>query len=275
MVNKIREMGVSGKYYPNKKDILEQEVAVFLENSPEIPDVKEIFGIIAPNDIYDNSGGVAARAFRSLLDHQFEYVVVISASHHTYFEEISVYNGSAYKTFLGEVPVAQDIVSKLTAQHKKIIASSIGHESDEFGIEVQLPFLQHILDDFKLIPIVMGNQDIENVTALSRALIGVFRDTKTLFVASSNLSFNHTYNRAIIADEATMDTIEKFDTENLLHRFQENTLEISGGGAVISVLNACQEFGATRAHPLLYRNSANMGGSKLHVTGYGSFLIHR
>lgn len=274
MANQIREIGAAGTFYADKKNILEREVAVFLESSAEVTGIKEVFGIITPNDALANSGGVAARAYRPLLDHDFDYVVVISPSHHIYFEEISVYNGTAYKTLLGEVPVAMDIVDALAGQHAKIIASDIGHESDEHGIEVQLPFLQHIFYDFKLVPIIMGNQDLENITALSAALVSVFRDKKALFVASSNLSSNHPYDRAVIADKAVMDTIENFDTEKLVRNFQDDTLEMSGGGAVISVLNACKKLGATNAQPLLYRNSGDMGGSKQHVTGYGSFLIH-
>ena len=270
----MREMGAAGKFYAARKGVLEREVAVFLESAPEIPDLKQIFGIIVPNDPYTYCAGVAARAYRPLLDHDFDYVVVISPSHHVYFEEISVYNGNAYKTLLGEVPVATDIVAKLADQHTKIISSQIGHESDEHGIEVQLPFLQHIFSDFKLVPIIMGNQDIENITALSAALATVFRNKKALFVASSNLSSNHPYERAAIADKAAMDTIEKFDTKKLMRNFQDDTLELSGGGAVISVLNACRELGATKAQPLLYRSSGDMGASKKRVTGYSSFLIH-
>ena len=89
--DKIRKPAVAGMFYSGQKDNLTREVAVFLENSSAVADVKKVYGLVAPHAGYLYSGGVAARAYRQIVDHAFEVIVVISPSHRIYFEEVSVY----------------------------------------------------------------------------------------------------------------------------------------------------------------------------------------
>ena len=271
----IRQPGSAGTFYSKQKNILEREVAVFLESSSpiEIPD--RVYGIVVPNDPFIASGGVAARAFRQILDMPFEYVVVISPSHHTYFEEISLFKGDAYSTPIGQSEVDKKLVWEITNYSSRLISSTLGHEIDEHGIEVQLPFLQHIVGDFKLIPIVMGNQDTENINILSEALTAVLKGKKVLIVASSNLSANHTYERASIIDKRTISHLENFEVEKLNTDFQDGSVQMSGGGAVVTTMSVCKRLGAKNAKVLLYRNSGDMGSSKDNVVGYASAIFYK
>ncbi|HED10601.1 MAG TPA: AmmeMemoRadiSam system protein B [Caldithrix abyssi] len=264
----IRPAGCAGSFYSKQKAILEREVAVFLENSSQLNDVNEVYGLIAPNDAQYVCGGVAARAYRQIIDHDFEYVVIISPSHHTYFEEISIYNGNGYQTPLGTVKTDKEMIEALCGQHEKIIASELGHEPDEHGIEIQLPFLQQILYDFKLIPIVMGNQDSENIQLLTDALLSVFRGKSVLFVASTNLSSNHSYQQASTLDKTAINLVNHFDNRGLEAEFQSGVVEMSGGGAAITVMNVSKKMGADKAEVVLYRNSGDMANKKEKVTGY-------
>ncbi len=264
----IRPEGCAGDFYSRQKTILEREVAVFLENSSQLSNVNEVYGLIAPNDTQYVCGGVAARAYRQIIDHDFEYVVIISPSHHTYFEEISIFNGDGYQTPLGAVKTDKAIIETLRGYHEKIITSELGHEPDEHGIEIQLPFLQQILYDFKLIPIVMGNQDSENIQILSDALQHAFRGKSVLFVASTNLSSNHSYQQATTLDKTAINLIEHFDSRGLEAEFQSGVVEMSGGGAAITVMNVSRKMGADKANVVLYRNSGDMANKKEKVTGY-------
>ena len=98
MSDKIRKAGVAGSFYSGNQETLERDVAVFLENSHPVEIVTRIYGLLAPHAGYMYSGGVAARAYRQVVDRDFDLVVVVSPSHKIYFEEISVFNGSAYQT---------------------------------------------------------------------------------------------------------------------------------------------------------------------------------
>ena len=110
----IRKCGASGKLYSSKKNILEREVAVFLESSPEIKIPNKVYGLIVPNSEYITSGAVAARAYRQIIDKEFDYVVIISSPRHTYFEEISFFNGDAFSTPIGDVKVAREIINEIS-----------------------------------------------------------------------------------------------------------------------------------------------------------------
>ncbi len=272
--SQVRTPAVAGMFYSGQKTTLEREVAVFLENSRAVDTGKRLYGLVAPHAGYMYSGGVAARAYRQILDKSFDVVVVISPSHRVYFEEISIYAGDAYATPLGEIPVDQDISDGLTRQNDKIIRSTIGHEVDEHALEVQLPFLQHVLSDFKLVPIVMGDQDADNVNVLAKALAAVLKDKNALIVASSDLSHFYSYDKAMAIDNVVVEHINHFDYEGLSSDLQKNVCEMCGGGPVVATMKACEQLGADKAKVLLYRNSGDVTGDRSQVVGYLSAVFY-
>jgi MEMO1 family protein len=270
----VRQPGSAGKYYSKEKNILEREVAVFLESSKDEKIPNNVYGMIVPNDELMICGGVAARAYRQIIDLDIDYVVVISSSKHTYFEEVSIFKGDSFATPLGEVAIDKNLVWQIANSHETLISSTLGHEVDEHGIEVQLPFLQHVLYDFKLIPIMLGNQDATNIDILSKALSEVLKGKNVLVVASSNLSAHYSREKAAVIDKTAIEHIGNFNQEKLNQEFQDGAIEMDGGGAVITVMNVCKNLGATKSKVLLYRNSGDMGNSKDRVTGYVSAIFY-
>ena len=274
MSNKIRESAVAGYFYSKEKETLQREVAMYLENSQPADNVKKIYGLVAPHAGYMYSGGVAARAYRQIVDSDFDVVVVIAPSHHVYFEEISVFDGEAYTTPFGLVKVDKELAAELEATHPQIILSGLGHNNEEHSLEVHLPFLQHVLDDFKLLPVVMGNQDEANINALSEALPRVLKDKNALIVASSDLSHFHSYDKAVLLDKVVVEDINNFDDRQLFADWQNNVCELCGGGPVLVAMKACRNLGATKSRVLLYRNSGDVSGDKSQVVGYLSALFY-
>lgn len=274
MSDKIRKAGVAGSFYSDNKETLERDVAVFLENSHPVEIVTKIYGLIAPHAGYMYSGGVAARAYRQIVDRDFDLVVIVSPSHKIYFEEISVYNGSAYQTPLGDVPVDQEMAYKLASLNPKIILSDLGHDIDEHALEVQLPFLQQIFYDFKLVPIVMGNQDQANVDILAEALAKLLKDKKALIVASSDLSHFHSYDKAKLLDDVVIEDIKNYDYKKLAQDLQNGVCEMCGGGPAMVAMKACEKLGANKSKVLLYRNSGDVTGDRDQVVGYVSAMFY-
>lgn len=271
----IRKPAVAGMFYPGNPETLEREVAVFLENAAPEPDAHEIFGLIAPHAGYMYSGGVAARAYRQVMDRQYDVVVVISPSHHVYFEKVSVYNGDFYETPLGTIPVDKELSLLLAESDPQLIYSSIGHEGQEHALEVQLPFLQHVLDDFRLIPIVMGNQSYDNILALSDALSKVLSGQKALIVASSDLSHYHPYDVAVRLDSIVIEHVNNFTEDRLYDDLASGVCEMCGGGPVIAMMKACRNLGADKAKVILYRNSGDVTDERSQVVGYLAAMVYR
>ena len=271
---KIRQPAVAGLFYSSQKETLQREVAMYLENSPSLDDIQTIFGLVAPHAGYMYSGGVAARAYRQIVDREYEVVVVISPSHRVYFEEVSVYHGKAYSTPLGEIPVDTELAQAIAGEDSRLIYSGIGHDIDEHALEVQLPFLQHTLEDFKLIPIVMGDQNDENVQALSDALAKHLKGRKALIVASSDLSHYYSYDKAILLDGVVVEDINNFDDKKLAHDLKNGVCEMCGGGPVLATMKACRALGASKSKVILYRNSGDVTGDRSQVVGYLAALFY-
>ncbi|HID40128.1 MAG TPA: AmmeMemoRadiSam system protein B [Calditrichaeota bacterium] len=272
---KVRPPGVAGLFYSRQKNTLEREVAIFLETATQIEIVNKVYGLIAPHAGYMYSGGVAARSYRQVVDREYDVVVVIAPSHHVYFEEISVFNGDAYRTPLGDVEVHKKWANELPQKHPNIIYSDIGHEKDEHSLEVQLPFLQHVLGDFRLIPIVMGNQDHTNIHVLSEALTDLLTDKKALIVASSDLSHYYSSDKAAVLDSVVVEHVNNFDEDRLEKDLQLGLCEMCGGGPVITMMKTCRNLGANKSKVLIYRNSGDVTGERGQVVGYLSAMIYK
>jgi AmmeMemoRadiSam system protein B len=272
---KIRQPAVAGMFYPDNKISLDQEVAMVLEKSQEIELQGEIVGMVVPHAGYVYSGGVAARAYRQLVDSEIDIVVVIAPSHSEYFTEVSIYDGYAYATPLGNLIVDNELATELANQSSQIVLSEKGHRFEEHALEVQLPFLQKTLNDFRFIPIVMGEHSRDNIQSLAEGLANVLKDKKALLVASTDLSHFYDDEKANLLDQVVVDDVENFDEEKLFQDLQSGECEMCGGGPAIAVMKACKLLGATKSQVLLYRNSGDISGDRSEVVGYLSAIFMR
>jgi len=270
---KIRPPAVAGMFYPENKVTLDQDVAMVLEESREIDLQGEIIGMVVPHAGYMFSGGVAARAYRQLFDSKIEVVVVIAPSHCEYFTEISIYDGYAYSTPLGTLPVDKELAQELADQSPQIILSDKGHRFEEHALEVQLPFLQKIIDDFRFVPIVMGEHNQDNIDSLANGLAQVLKDKQALIIASTDLSHFYNDEKANSLDQVVVDDIENFDEEQLFQDLQSGECEMCGGGPAVAVMKACKLLGASQSQVLLYRNSGDITGDREEVVGYLSAIF--
>ncbi len=185
----VRKAGVAGKFYAANKTTLEREIAMYLENSLAKPHFAPIKALIAPHAGYMYSGGVAARAYRQVLNEKYQTVVVLAPSHHESFGGISIFSGHAYDTPLGKLENDIDVAGQIAASDDAFHLSLKGHSEEEHALEVQLPFLHESLaPGFRIVPIVMGEQHYQISRRLAHALVDVLGDKSALVVASTDLS---------------------------------------------------------------------------------------
>jgi AmmeMemoRadiSam system protein B len=168
-MNKIRKPAVAGLFYPAFKDRLEDEVKTLLSISDSGKTFNNIFGIVVPHAGYIYSGRTASYAFNLLKGKEIDTVIILSPSHREYFPGISVYDGDGYETPFGAVEVNKKIADKLTVESKVIFKGIEGHRK-EHAVEVQMPFLQMILNDFQIVPVVLGDQGNLFVDEISEKL---------------------------------------------------------------------------------------------------------
>jgi AmmeMemoRadiSam system protein B len=271
----IRPPAVAGLFYSDKKMELDREVAVYLENAPQIEINGRVIGMVAPHAGYMYSGGVAARAYRQLLDLDIDVVAVIAPSHREYFTEISIFDGFAYATPLGTIEIHRGLAQELADINPQIILSEKGHRFEEHALEVQLPFLQKVLVKFKLIPIIMGEHSSDNIETLAQALATTLRDQKALIVASSDLSHFYNAAKAETMDHLVRDKISGFAEDELFNELRAGKCEMCGGGPVVACMKASKLLGADKSKTLLYRHSGDITGDRSEVVGYLSALFYQ
>jgi AmmeMemoRadiSam system protein B/AmmeMemoRadiSam system protein A len=249
----------------------------FLGEAPAPALSGPVVALISPHAGYEYSGAVAARAYALVKGRKFERVVVIAPSHIEAFGFSSVYDGDAYATPLGLVPVDKEFAAKLAGMSSRIKLSSLGHvakgERGEHALEDELPFLQRTLGPFKLVPIIMGDQSYDNCRALGLALAKLIGGSDTLIVASSDLSHFHPYDEAVKIDHKTLKAIQEWDYLSMARNFETRVWEACGGGPIIAAMVASERLGATEAKLLKYANSGDVTSDRDRVVGYGALAL--
>ncbi len=269
----IRKAAVAGLFYPGSETELKKELNSLLdENKPEIfPE--RIFGMIVPHAGYMYSGGTAAFAYNLLRGKKYKTVIVIAPSHREYFAGISLFAGEAYETPLGIIPVNRKVIEKLESVSRNFFFGLIGHGDHEHSLEVQLPFLQTVLEDFELVPIVIGDQSKNFVDELADALADVY-DENTIIIASSDLSHFHPKDIAKQLDGKVVEYINDMDYQGLLGALAEDKCEACGGGPIGALMKAASKNNFTRAKVLDICDSGDATGDITGVVGYLSAVIY-
>ena len=255
---KIREPAVAGKFYPGDKEALTKAIDTYLATAKD-HQIKDLRALISPHAGYVYSGPTAAIGYKQLAGRDIQTVVVLAATHYVRFNGASIPSVEAYRTPLGLVRL-----SPKAAQLAKIapfVSEDAPHER-EHSLEVQLPFLQTVLKDFSLVPVVQGNVDPE---AAAEAL-AKYLDDKTLIVASSDLSHRLPYSAANILDGDCVKAICNMDIERTAGQLACGKLPI------LTLMHIAKSRG-WQAKLLDYRNSGDTAGTKSNVVGYAAIAF--
>jgi MEMO1 family protein len=271
-MNNIRQPAVAGMFYPADSAKLRTDIQFMLSSVETEPIVTDVLGIISPHAGYIYSGRTAAYGFNLLKNKNYNKVIIISPSHHEYFDGISIFNGDAYKTPLGVVDVDKELARKIIEGGKSIFFGMEGHRQ-EHAIEVQIPFLQMVLQNFKIVPIVMGDQDKVFINDLSERIASVI-DEETVVVASSDLSHFYSKQIAFKLDSIVAKHISEFNYEELRTDLDKKNCEACGGGPIVVLMKAASLLGKTKSMVLNRSDSGDVSGDNTEVVGYLSAAIY-
>jgi AmmeMemoRadiSam system protein B len=140
---------------------------------------------------------------------------------------------------------------------------------EEHSLEMQLPFLQHIVPAVRIVPVLMGSQERGEAEMLARALVGALEGSDALLIASSDLSHYHPAPEANALDAKVVEDVRRLDPEGLMDRLERFHGHACGGGPMVAVMKAARDRGADRATILEYGDSGDVAeGDKSHVVGY-------
>lgn len=269
----LREPAVAGSFYPGKSDELMKMLEELFSEAEE-KDIKgKILGIISPHAGYPYSGLTAAKGYKQLEGKHFETVIIVGPSHRTSFNASSVYREGGWKTPLGIVYIDEEIANKLIAEDKTIDYYPQAHTL-EHSLEVQIPFLQVVLKNFKIVPIIIGDQNPKICEKLADAIVKVCKDKNILLIASTDLYHGYSYDECYSSDSLVLKTIGKFDINGFKKLYTTKENVGCGAGPTYTVLRAAKAMGATNCILCDHTTSGDVTGEKEgYIVGYSSFII--
>jgi len=261
-VYQIRQPAVAGTFYPADKQTLASDIKTLLDVSrPGRHEVRPK-AIIVPHAGYIYSGLTAAVAFTALdTEHDsIERVILLGPVHHVPVPGLALPDADVFATPLAEIQIDQAAVG--TIKNLPQLTINADAHAAEHSLEVQLPFLQSVLDDFKLVPLVVGDATAEEVAEVLEVLWG---GSETLIVVSSDLSHFLPYTTAQLVDAQSVQKIMQLQA-TLSH-------EQACGGTPINGLLLAAKHHNLKVQLLDLRNSGDTAGDKSHVVGYASFAF--
>jgi AmmeMemoRadiSam system protein B len=258
----IRPAAVAGAFYPGQPYVLAQEVESMLQQAASNPSPTSAHppkALIVPHAGYVYSGPVAAQAYAQLLPwrDQIQRVVLLGPVHRVPVRGIAWPGVEAFATPLGTVPIDRAALAAI-ADLPQVVQSPAAH-AWEHSLEVQLPFLQAVLDRFSLVPLAVGDASAEEVAEVLERLWG---GPETLIVVSSDLSHYHPYGEARRLDAESVQTM--LELRPVLDHEQA-----CGATPVNGLLLAARRHGL-HPHLLDLRNSGDTAGDRSRVVGYAA-----
>lgn len=257
----IREAAVAGQFYPGNAGELSTTIEQYLDEAVAEtgPQPK---ALIVPHAGYIYSGPVAASAYVRLKPYgdQISRVILLGPCHRVPVRGLALSGADVFRTPLGDAPLDKDVIASLELPSVKVFDDT---HAAEHSLEVQLPFLQMLLNEFTLVPVVVGDAAVETVAEMLEVLWG---GPETLIVISSDLSHYLDYDAAKKRDQATCHAIEHFDANSI------GPEDACGCRAIGGLLELARRRGMT-IETLDLRNSDDTAGPMAQVVGYGAWML--
>lgn len=281
-ISNIRKAVFEDRFYSSNANVLSGNIEKMLAKHQKFEKNENIKAIIVPHAGYVFSGDVAALAYKQLEGESFNNIFIICNAHAEYFSGIKVDGHDFWETPLGKVQVNFDLVKKITSLEDNISIDNSVNEKDH-TLEVQIPFLQKVLkNDFKIVPILFGNNFEEGYKKLSEILSSIIKEND-LIVVSSDMSHYPEYEDANRIDKKTLEIIETGDIKGL-EEYIDDTMKqkiknedtlLCGIDGIKTVLEMRNSLSWSNIEVLQYANSGDVEiGDKSQVVGYGSVIIY-
>lgn len=262
-MSRLRPPAVAGIFYPADASELRRSVARFIESCPSSAEGRRPKALIVPHAGYSYSGAVAGCAYRLLRDtgaSAIRHVVLLGPSHRVPLRGLAVPSVDGFATPLGVVPI--DAAGRQRLRELGLAGVTDTPHSAEHSLEVQLPFLQVVLEHFDLLPIAAG---LAPPDLVARALESLWNGADTLIVISTDLSHYHTSDEARELDGAT--------TRAILERHTDLSDEQACGARGVNGLMQVARRRGLAVTMLDQRNSGDTAGDRSRVVGYGSYAV--
>ena len=269
-----RKPNFAGSFYPSDKEELKSLIDKFLKNVnyKEKIEKEKIIGVIAPHAGYIYSGSIAAYSFKLLEGMDIKTVILIGRSHQSYFKGAIIDNRDGWETPFGKIDIDKEIFEKL--YKKKNFSVNKAILDYEHSLEVEIPFLQVVLKNFKIFPVLLGDSSKENIEKIADDMYDVLKNKGNwIIVASTDLSHYYPYETAKQKDTLLLETLKSKNLNLIYSYLSSRKIEMCGDAPVFVLLKIAEKYPDYEVKILNYANSGDTSGDKNKVVGYGSAVI--
>ncbi len=276
----VREPVVMGSFYPAESQTLQNEVDAYLHPAASLNIQGRIVALMVPHAGYAFSGKIAGVGWGTQKHGRVDTVYVIGTAHRMQSSGAAVWIGDAFRTPLGEYAVDRQAVQALL-QMCPNIHNQPEAWSQEHSVEVQVPFLQRVLPNAKLVPLIMGPSTPEQIASVARALVRQAEGRQVLLVASTDLSHYPRgqdaarVDHALLGSLATLNVVQfqRTDAEWMGKGIPQLDCTVCGKEALEVVMQVAKSQGAIRAQVLQYTHSGEVSGQQDRVVGYAALAF--
>ena len=231
-------------------------------------------GLIVPHAGYVYSGAVAAQGYAAMAKRgKPDWVIVLGTNHTGLGRPISIAQDGAWRTPLGDVPIAVKIANQLVKRGFPVAEAAFLHEH---SIEVQLPFLQYLFGtDIPFVPVCVMLPEFSTLAAAGVRVAEVVRGTNGAVIVSSDFTHYEPDGMARELDREAIERILMLDAPGFYHLVVRKRMSICGAGAITILLTAAMELGWQETNLVSYRTSGDVTGDRSTVVGYAAITLER
>ena len=237
---------------------------------------RKIYGMVSPHAGYAYSGAVAANGFYEVSSIDFQNVIMVGPNHYGIGSWVAAMKEGEWETPLGGVQVNSELVQDIASRSSTLDFDDFAHSRDHC-LEVQLPFLQFIKEDFRIVPIVLVSQRSDTAydlgNAISDTIVEKGSTNNTLLIASSDFTHYEPNSDAHRKDGELIKTILSLDVNNFYAVLERLDVSACGYGAIATIMVSAKNLGATRGELLKYATSGDVTGDTSAVVGYSSIVF--
>ena len=274
----IRTPAVAGMFYPGEKNELKESIhQCFLHSFgpgklPPTEEKKKIYGVICPHAGYMYSGPIACHSFYSISSESPELFIIIGPNHWGVGCNVAAMKDCSWETPLGQVEVDSDAASELSKISNIVDLDFFSH-TKEHSLEVQVPMLQEVYSKFKILPIILIDQEKNAAEEIGEAVATISKQKNSMIIGSSDFTHYEPNEFAHDQDKALIEPILDLDVDQFYKVLYEKNVTACGYGAIASTMIACKKLGATKGELLKYATSGDVTGDTSSVVGYGSIIF--
>ncbi len=268
----IRLPAVAGRFYPADAGALTQQVET-LAGAADSGEKLRARACLVPHAGYMYSGHVAGAVYGKLaLPRRY---IILGPRHYPQGEALAILSEGVWQTPLGPAQVDILLAAELKRACPMLREDSVAHRV-EHSLEVQLPFLQRLVGEFRFVPIALGTVQFSALAELGRAVADVVaaQGEEILIVASSDMNHYEEDELTRVKDRKALDKLLALDPRGLYDTVRREGITMCGYGPAVTMLTAARQLGSTRAELVRYATSGDITGDRDEVVGYAGIVVH-